>query len=86
MPTIISTEILEIRYDKVFPAGIVTEFFELFHGDFHGLREGVHSGDHSEPSHRLVGEDGRIHAHYSNREEIEEYITRVLRGNVLSTA
>ncbi len=86
-PTIIQTEILEIRYDKVFPAGIVTEIFEVQHGDFHGERERVlRDGSTKEPSFRFVDQKGKTIAHFVNRSSIDDHIRGVMRGQVLSKA
>lgn len=87
VPDIFNTEILEIRYDKVFPAGIVTEFFEIQHGDFHGVRERVlRDGSTAEPSFRFVDQKGKTVAHFTRRSMIDDHITRVMRGRILSTA
>lgn len=86
-PTITQTEILEIRYDKVFLAGIVTEMFEVQHGDFHGERERVlRDGSTEEPSFRFVDQKGKTVAHFTRRSMIDEHIARVMRGRVLSKA
>ena len=85
MPTIITTEILEIHYDKVFPAGFTTELFELHHGNFDRTRKGRYSSRHREPSFQLVREDGHVEAHADTRDEIDEYIKTTMRGEVLST-